>query len=56
MSLPPWTVIMTREKCKKKEGKKLTSVSFMYGCVDGNGEMLVFFFPNNSLISNSLSE
>ena len=35
-----------RESCKKK-GKKLTSVSFMYVCVAGNGEMLVFFsfFP-----------
>ena len=35
----------------KKEGKKLTNVSFMYVCVAGNGEMLVFFFlfsPNNS--------
>ena len=44
----------------KKEGKKLTNVSFMYVCVAGNGEMLVFFFfvfsPNNSLIDNSLSE
>ena len=28
----------------KKEGKKLTNVSFMYVCVAGNGEMLVFFF------------
>ena len=28
----------------KKKGKKLTSVSFMYVCVAGNGEMLVFFF------------
>ena len=35
-----------RERCKKK-GKKLTNVSFMYVCVAGNGEMLVFFrfFP-----------
>ena len=32
-----------RERCKKK----LTNVSFMYVCVAGNGEMLVFFsfFP-----------
>ena len=38
-------------KVQKKEGKKLTSVSFMYVCVAGNGEMLVFpspCFPNNS--------
>ena len=28
---------------KKKEEKILTSVSFMYVCVAGNGEMLVFF-------------
>ena len=43
---------------KKIEEKKLTSVSFMYLCVVENGEMLVFFrfFPNNSLIDNSLSE
>ena len=44
---------------KKKIEKKLTSVSFMYVCVAENGEMLVFFsffFPNNSLIDNSLSE
>ena len=41
-----------RERCKKKGEKKLTSVSFMYVCVAGNGEMLVFFpfSPNNSLI------
>ena len=48
-----------RERCKKKKlKKKLTSVSFMYVCVAENGEMLVFFrfFPNNSLIDNSLSE
>ena len=48
------------ERCKKKIlNKKLTSVSFMYVCVAENGEMLVFFFvffPNNSLIDNSLSE
>ena len=39
-----------RERCKKKGKKKLTSVSFMYVCVAGNGEMFVFFsfFPNNS--------
>ena len=32
---------------KKIEEKKLTNVSFMYVCVAGNGEMLVFFsfFP-----------
>ena len=30
-------------KGAKKRGKKLTSVSFMYVCVAGNGEMLVFF-------------
>ena len=32
---------------KTKRKKKLTSVSFMYVCVAGNGEMLVFFpfFP-----------
>ena len=33
---------------KKKERKKLTSVSFMFVCVAENGEMLVFisfFFP-----------
>ena len=44
---------------KKKLKKKLTSVSFMYVCVVENGEMLVFFFlffPNNSLIDNSVSE
>ena len=38
---------------------KLISVSFMYVCVVENGEMLFFFsffFPNNSLIDNSLSE
>ena len=38
---------------QKRKGKKLTSVSFMYVCVAGNGEMLVFFlpfFPNDSLI------
>ena len=33
-----------RERCKiKKMKKKLTNVSFMYVCVAGNGEMLVFF-------------
>ena len=44
---------------KKRIEKKLTNVSFMYVCVAGNGEILVFFFlfsPNNSLIDNSLSE
>ena len=44
---------------KKLKKKKLTNVSFMYVCVAENGEMLVFFlvfFPNNSLIDNSLSE
>ena len=30
-----------------KKRKKLTNVSFMYVCVAGNGEMLVFS-PNNS--------
>ena len=30
-----------RERCKQKRKKKLTSVSFMYVCVAGNGEMLV---------------
>ena len=37
-----------RERFKKKNWKKkLTNVSFMYVCVAGNGEMLVFFsfFP-----------
>ena len=51
--------ILCRERCKKKLKKKLTNVSFMYVCVAGNGEMLVFFLvfsPNNSLIDNSLSE
>ena len=35
------------ERFKKKIEKKLTNVSFMYVCVAGNGEMLVFFsfFP-----------
>ena len=33
-----------RERFKKKKlKKKLTNVSFMYVCVAGNGEMLVFF-------------
>ena len=31
-------------KGAKKRRKKLTNVSFMYVCVAGNGEMLVFFF------------
>ena len=50
--------IMAKGKVQKKGEKKLTSFSFMYVCVAGNGEMLVFFlfFPNNSLIDNSLSE
>ena len=36
---------------QKRKEKKITSVSFMYVCVAGNGEMLVFFpfFPNNNL-------
>ena len=36
---------------KNKKKKKLTNISFMYVCVAGNGEMLVYFsfFPNNSL-------
>ena len=38
--------IVSRGKMQKKEKeKKLTSVSFMYVCVAGNGEMLVFFLP-----------
>ena len=43
----PGVYILPRERCKRKGEKKLTSVSFMYVCVDGNGEMLVFspFFP-----------
>ena len=49
-----------RERCRKKKLKtKLTNVSFMYVCVAGNGEMLVFFLvfsSNNSVIDNSLSE
>ena len=39
---------LIRERFKiKKLKKKLTNVSFMYVCVAGNGEMLVFFsfFP-----------
>ena len=36
--------IWHRERFKKKKiEKKLTNVSFMYVCVAGNGEMLVFF-------------
>ena len=35
--------VLIRERCKKKKEKKVTSVSFMYVCVAGNGEMLVFF-------------
>merc|ERR1719305_1565769 len=39
---------------KKKEKKKLTNVSFMYVCVAGNGEMLVFFsfFPPTILFQS----
>ena len=55
-----WICTLIRERCKKKKlKKKLTSVSFMYVCVAENGERLFFFsffFPNNSLIDNSLSE
>ena len=38
--------VYLRERCKKRGGK-LTNVSFMYVCVAGNVEMLVFFsfFP-----------
>ena len=53
------TPLLLGKGSKKKIEKKLTNVSFMYVCVAGNGEMLVFFFvfsPNNSLIDNSLSE
>ena len=42
------SVTSVRERFKiKKLKKKLTNVSFMYVCVAGNGEMLVFFsfFP-----------
>ena len=52
------TVVLGKGAKKEKE-KKLTSVSFMYVCVAGDGEMLVFFlpfFPNTSSIVNSLSE
>ena len=40
-------------KVQKKKENKLTSDSFMYVCVAGNGEMLVFFLfpPNNSKFS-----
>ena len=31
-------------KVQKKEGKKLTNVSFMYVCVAENGEMFFSFF------------
>ena len=44
---------MPKGKVQKKKAKTLTNVSFMYVCVAGNGEMLVFFLvfsPNNSLI------
>ena len=45
-----WSVILRSSEGKvqkKKLKKKLTNVSFMYVCVAGNGEMLVFssFFP-----------
>ena len=52
------TPLLLGKGSKKKLKKKLTNVSFMYVCVAGNGEMLVFFVfsPNNSLIDNSLSE
>ena len=42
---------MAEGKMQKNRKKKLTNVSFMYVCVAGNGEMLVYFsfFPNNSL-------
>ena len=41
------TLICLGKGSKKKIEKKLTNVSFMYVCVAGNGEMLVFFsfFP-----------
>ena len=55
-----WEIMKLGKGAKKKKlKKKLTSASFMYVCVAENGEMLVFFsffFPNNSLIDNSLSE
>ena len=40
-------IYFTLGKGAKKRRKKLTSVSFMYVCVAGNGEMLFFFsfFP-----------
>ena len=38
-----WHPSYTKGKGQKKKEKKLTSVSFMYVCVAGNGEMLVFF-------------
>ena len=41
---PKLQIKLLRERCKKKE-KKLTNVSFMYVCVAGNGEMLVFSCP-----------
>ena len=44
---PPFTL---GKGAKKKEEKKLTSVSFMYVCVAGNGEMLVFFFLFSPII------
>ena len=41
------SVSCSEGKVQKKIEKKLTNVSFMYVCVAGNGEMLVFFsfFP-----------
>ena len=41
------TLFCSEGKVQKKIEKKLTNVSFMYVCVAGNGEMLVFFsfFP-----------
>ena len=43
-----------KRKVKKKLKKKITSVSFMYVCVAGNGEMLFSpLFFNNSLSGQS---
>ena len=46
-SLEIYSINQPKGKVQKKRKKKLTSVSFMYVCVAGNGEMLVFFsfFP-----------
>ena len=41
-------------KGAKKKEKKLTSVSFMYVCVAGNGEMLVFSLLFSPLFFGSL--